>query len=77
MKFIFRRTPPRRRSRLGLSMDPIFDYEKPDAYRLEGIQRENAHFAANVLGARGPLLSVLVHFFERGRWGSPVETTVG
>jgi len=40
------------------------------------IQRGSAHFAANVLGARGPLLSVLVHFFEQGRWGSPVETAV-
>jgi serine/threonine protein kinase len=40
------------------------------------IQRGNARFAANILGARGPLLSVLVHFFERGRWGSPVETAV-
>ena len=40
------------------------------------IQRGNAYFAANVLGARGPLLSVLVHFFEHGRWGSLVETAV-
>jgi predicted ATPase len=40
------------------------------------IQRGNDSFAANVLGARGPLLSVLVHFFEHGRWGSPVETVV-
>ena len=40
------------------------------------IQRGNAYFAAKVLGARGPLLSVLVHFFEHGRWGSPVETGV-
>ena len=40
------------------------------------IQRGNAHFAANVLGARGPLLSVLVQFFEDGRWGSPVEMGV-
>jgi serine/threonine protein kinase len=40
------------------------------------IQRGSAYFAANVLGARGPLLSVLVHFFEHGRWGSPVETEV-
>ncbi len=31
-------------------------------------------FAAKVLGAREALLSVLVHFFEHGRWGSPVET---
>ena len=37
------------------------------------IQRGNASFAANVLGARGALLSVLVHFFEHGRWGSPLE----
>ncbi|MBV8353294.1 MAG: protein kinase [Verrucomicrobia bacterium] len=40
------------------------------------IQRGNAFFAANVLGARGALLSVLVHFFEHGCWGSPVETDV-
>jgi len=43
---------------------------------LPRIQRGNAHFAANVLGATGPLLSVLVHFFEHGRWGSLLETTV-
>ena len=40
------------------------------------IQRGNAYFAANVLGATGPLLSVLVHFFECRRWESPVETGV-
>jgi tetratricopeptide (TPR) repeat protein len=38
------------------------------------IQRGDAAFAANVLGATGPLLSALVHFFEHGRWGSLVET---
>ncbi len=38
------------------------------------IQRGNACFAANVLGARGALLSTLAHFFEHGRWDSPVET---
>jgi hypothetical protein len=38
------------------------------------IQQGNDSFAANVLGARRPLLSVLVHFFEHGRWGSLVET---
>jgi tetratricopeptide (TPR) repeat protein len=37
------------------------------------IQRGNSFFAANVLGARGPLLSTLVHFFEQGRWGSLVQ----
>ena len=41
---------------------------------LPRIQREDAHFAANVLGARGALLSVLIHFFEQGHWGSPVQT---
>ena len=40
------------------------------------IQRGDASFAASVLGARGALLSVLVHFFEQGRWGSPVEMGV-
>jgi tRNA A-37 threonylcarbamoyl transferase component Bud32/tetratricopeptide (TPR) repeat protein len=40
------------------------------------IQRGKECFAANVLGAREPLLSVLVHFFENGRWGSPAETSV-
>ena len=38
------------------------------------IQHGNAAFTANVLGARGQLLSVLAHFFEHGRWGSLVET---
>ena len=38
------------------------------------IQRGDASFAANVLGARSALLSVLVHFFERGRWGSLAQT---
>jgi hypothetical protein len=37
------------------------------------IQREDARFAASLLGARGALLSVLVHFFKDGRWGSPLE----
>ena len=40
------------------------------------IQRGDAFFAAKVLGARGALLSVLAHFFEWGRWGSPVERGV-
>jgi len=38
------------------------------------IQRGDAWFAANALGAIEPLLSVLIHFFEQGRWGSLVET---
>jgi serine/threonine protein kinase/tetratricopeptide (TPR) repeat protein len=40
------------------------------------IQRGDASFAANILGARGALLAVLVHFFEGGRWGSPVAIGV-
>jgi hypothetical protein len=40
------------------------------------IQRGDACFAAKVLGATGPLLSALVHFFEHGRWGSLVETAI-
>jgi predicted ATPase len=40
------------------------------------IQRGDAYFAAKVLGATGPLLAVLVHFFEHGRWGSLVQMDV-
>ena len=40
------------------------------------IQRGDALFTGNVLGAGGAMLSVLVHFFEHGRWDSPVETGV-
>src|SRR6202008_4104467 len=43
---------------------------------ISRIQRGNASFAAKVLGARGSLLSVLVHFFENGRWGSTVKVGV-
>jgi hypothetical protein len=40
------------------------------------IQRGDARFADKVLGATGPLLTVLVRFFEDGRWGSLVETAI-
>jgi hypothetical protein len=40
------------------------------------IQRGDAAFAAKALGARGPLLSVLAHFFGNIHWGSLVETGV-
>jgi hypothetical protein len=43
---------------------------------LPRIQRGDNSFAVKALGARGALLSVLVHFFERGRWGIFSETTV-
>jgi len=45
-------------------------------FTFRGIQRGDAFLAAKVLGARGALLSVLVHFFEHGRWGSPEEMGV-
>ncbi|HEY5954558.1 MAG TPA: NACHT domain-containing protein, partial [Terrimicrobiaceae bacterium] len=41
------------------------------------IQRGNRSFAANVLGARGALLSALVHFFEERSWESPLKTGTG
>jgi serine/threonine protein kinase/tetratricopeptide (TPR) repeat protein len=37
------------------------------------IQRGKASFAGNILGVRGALLSVLVYFFEQGRWGALLE----
>jgi serine/threonine protein kinase/tetratricopeptide (TPR) repeat protein len=43
---------------------------------IDQIQRGNASFAANILGARGVLLSALTHFFEPGRWGSLVHSDV-
>ncbi|MBV8967609.1 MAG: NACHT domain-containing protein, partial [Verrucomicrobia bacterium] len=46
------------------------------AVYIPRIQRGNAFFAANVLGARETLLSVIAHFFEHGRWGSPIETAI-
>jgi predicted ATPase len=46
-----------------------------DVY-IPRIQRGDASFAGNVLGARGTLLSVLPHFFQDGRWGSPVKMGV-
>jgi tetratricopeptide (TPR) repeat protein len=40
------------------------------------IQRGDAFFAAKILGARGPLLSALIHFFEQGRWDPPINEGV-
>jgi hypothetical protein len=40
------------------------------------IQRGDAFFAAKFLGARGALLSTLIHFFEHGHWGSPEQVDV-
>jgi serine/threonine protein kinase/tetratricopeptide (TPR) repeat protein len=56
--------------RAGLFRDALHEVYIPR------IQRGDSSFAANVLGARGALLLVLAHFFEHGRWGSPVETAV-
>src|SRR5215471_15411989 len=47
-----------------------------DVY-IPRIQRGNAYFAANALGVRGALLSVLIHFFENSRWDSTLETGLG
>jgi predicted ATPase len=41
---------------------------------ISRIQRGEASFAANVLGARGALLFALAHFFEPGNWGSLRES---
>ncbi len=46
-----------------------------DVY-IPRIQRGNECFAVNVLGARGALLSTLIHFFEHDHWGSPTEAGV-
>jgi hypothetical protein len=43
---------------------------------LPRIQRGKASFAANLLGARGALLSVLAHFFEGGRWELPLQIDI-
>jgi serine/threonine protein kinase/predicted ATPase len=56
--------------RAGLFRDALHEVYIPR------IQRGDSSFAAKVLGARGGLLLVLAHFFEHGRWGSPVETGV-
>jgi predicted ATPase len=53
----------------GLYRDALHDVYIPR------IQRGDASFAANFLGARGGLLSVLVHFFQPGHWGLVVETS--
>jgi hypothetical protein len=53
---------------------PVYFREVLHEVYIPRIQRGDISFAANVLGARGALLSVLAHFFEQGRWGCPVET---
>ena len=55
---------------------PVCFVKRCMKFTFRGFSEGDALFAANVLGARGPLLSVLVHFFEHGRWGSPVKTGV-
>jgi hypothetical protein len=41
------------------------------------IQRGDACYAVNVLGAREAVLSALIHFFAGGQWEAPVEAGVG
>ena len=55
----------------GLARESLHDVYIPR------IQRGDASFAVNVLGARETVLSALVHFFADGRWEGPVETGVG
>ena len=55
----------------------VSDWFREVEVYIHRIQRGNDSFAANVLGARGALLSVLACFFEHGRWGSLVETVIG
>jgi len=43
---------------------------------ISRIQRGDTYFAAKVLGASAALLTVLIHFFEHERWGSPVHTGI-
>ncbi|HYZ75579.1 MAG TPA: serine/threonine-protein kinase, partial [Chthoniobacterales bacterium] len=68
-------------------MEPLFSAVicgcNADLYRdalhevyIPRIQRGNLCFAANCLGARGALLSALVHFFENGQWGSVSEVSI-
>ena len=52
----------------GLFRDALHDVYIPR------VQRGSAGFAANVLGVRGALLSVLIHFFEDRRWRASVQT---
>jgi serine/threonine protein kinase/predicted ATPase len=40
------------------------------------IQRGDTSYAAKMLGARGTLLTILVHFFKHASWESPVELGV-
>ena len=54
----------------------LYRESQQDIY-IPRIQRGNASFAVNVLGAREAVLSALIHFFAGGRWEAPVETGVG
>jgi serine/threonine protein kinase len=54
----------------GLLRDTLYEVYLPR------IQRGSASFAANVLEARGALLSALAAFFEQGRWGIFAQTEV-
>jgi hypothetical protein len=54
----------------GLYREALHDVYTPR------IQRGSTNFASNVLGARGALVTVLAHFFESGKWGSPVKMAV-
>ena len=55
---------------------PDYFNEALNEVYIPRIQRGDVWFAESVLRAKGALLSVLFHFFERGRWGSLVENGV-
>ena len=48
---------------------PVYIAKHCMKFIFRGFSEEMPHFAANVLGARGALLSVLVHFFEHAYGG--------
>ena len=45
-------------------------------FTFHGFSEGMTHLRLRYSGQQEPLLSVLVHFFEHGRWGSPVERGV-
>ena len=52
---------------------PVYVTKHCMKFTFRGFSEEMPPFAANVLGAREALLSVLIHFFEHGRWEAGVE----
>ena len=55
---------------------PVYFAKRCMKFTFREFSERDVSFAAKVLGARGALLSVLAHFFEQGRWGSPQKRSV-